>query len=144
MAAARDLTQLMNEKFDQLVKGLAAGKLRQRLQALPPIPPLSPRGTTIARDLSSGLITAIVTIAYCVSFSALLFQGNVAGRVRTRPLRVADGLGDHRVHHRGVTTLPPAGAGPGYAGDGRHERARGHCPAGARRQAQRLVLPRNT
>ncbi len=39
---------------------------------------LPPAGATaVLRDLSSGLISALITIAYCISFAALLFQGEL-------------------------------------------------------------------
>ncbi len=33
---------------------------------------------TLGRDAMAGTISAIVNIAYCISFSALIFQGSIA------------------------------------------------------------------
>ncbi len=58
---------------------------------VPPVQTLSPlqklalrrphdlTAATLPRDLLAGIVTSLVTVAYCISFAALIFQGPIAG-----------------------------------------------------------------
>ncbi|WP_324353797.1 SulP family inorganic anion transporter [Methyloceanibacter sp.] len=68
--------------------------------------------STLGRDALAGTISAIVNIAYCISFSALIFQGSIAAGF---PLGLAALIMGTMVTGMVValtTTLVPADAGP--------------------------------
>ncbi|MEM7192569.1 MAG: hypothetical protein AAF405_06805, partial [Pseudomonadota bacterium] len=48
------------------------------MENLSPKRPQSLDASTLGRDAIAGTISAIVNIAYCISFSALIFQGPIA------------------------------------------------------------------
>ena len=82
------------------------------LPVLANMPALSPRTLGYLRDGSAGLINAIITIAYCVSFSALLFQGNLKGGLPLCLAALLMGSAITGLYIALTTTLSPAGAGP--------------------------------
>lgn len=76
-------------------------------QAAPP-----PRTTGVLRDLSSGLISALITIAYCISFGALLFQGELQDGLTLGLSALLAGSAVAGLVVALTTSLTPASAGP--------------------------------
>ncbi len=70
------------------------------------------RGVSLLRDLSSGLISALITIAYCISFGALLFQGKLAGGLSLGLSALLAGSAIAGFIVAWTTSLSPASAGP--------------------------------
>ncbi|MFO1172545.1 MAG: SulP family inorganic anion transporter [Hyphomicrobiaceae bacterium] len=74
---------------------------------------LPPAGATaVLRDLSSGLISALITIAYCISFAALLFQGELQSGLSLGLAALLVGAAIAGLIVALTTGLPPASAGP--------------------------------
>ena len=63
-------------------------------------------------DVTSGVVSAVVTMAYCLSFSALLFQGNLQGGLSLAFAALLMGSALTGIIVALFTTLPPADAGP--------------------------------
>jgi SulP family sulfate permease len=72
----------------------------------------SSNATTVLRDLSSGLISALITIAYCISFAALLFQGGLQDGLSLGLAALLVGAAIAGLIVALTTGLPPASAGP--------------------------------
>ncbi|MGE3066370.1 MAG: SulP family inorganic anion transporter [Hyphomicrobiaceae bacterium] len=68
--------------------------------------------SSFAPDLVAGLVGALVTIAYCVSFSALIFQGQLQGGLSLGLWALLVGAAVTGIVIAAATTLPPANAGP--------------------------------
>jgi sulfate permease, SulP family len=83
--------------------GPLIGKARSQLAASRP---------TLSADLLAGLVASLVTIAYCLSFSALLFQGDLKGGLALGLWALLVGSAVTGVYVAVTTTLPPADAGP--------------------------------
>ncbi len=64
------------------------------------------------RDGLSGLVFALVIITYCISFSALIFQGNLSGGLTLGLSALLTGTVITGLVVALTTTLTPAGAGP--------------------------------
>lgn len=60
----------------------------------------------------SGVVTALVTVAYCISFSALIFQGSIAGGFGLGLSGLLTGTAITGLIVALTTTLAPADAGP--------------------------------
>jgi SulP family sulfate permease len=67
---------------------------------------------TLGRDAMAGTISAIVNIAYCISFSALIFQGSIAAGFPLGLAALIMGTMVTGVVVALTTTLVPADAGP--------------------------------
>lgn len=67
---------------------------------------------SLAQDALSGAISALVTIAYCVSFSALLFQGPLQGGLGMGLAALLTGSALTGAIVALFTTIPPVDAGP--------------------------------
>ena len=63
-------------------------------------------------DALAGLVAALVTIAYCISFSALVFQGELRGGLAMGLWALLMGAAITGIIVAMMTTLPPAEAGP--------------------------------
>lgn len=63
-------------------------------------------------DVLAGVVASLVTIAYCVSFSALVFQGELRGGLAQGLWALLTGAAITGVIVSMTTTLPPADAGP--------------------------------
>ena len=63
-------------------------------------------------DLLAGLVASLVTIAYCISFSALVFQGELRGGLAMGLWALLSGAAVTGIVVAMTTTLPPAEAGP--------------------------------
>lgn len=78
------------------------------------------RAGTVARslgarhggDVLAGTVAALVTIAYCISFSALVFQGDLSGGLAMGLWAMLMGSAITGIIVATMTTLPPAEAGP--------------------------------
>jgi len=71
-----------------------------------------PESGDIVRDVVSGAISALVTIAFCISFSALIFQGELKGGLGLGLAALLIGSAVTGTIVACLTTLPPADAGP--------------------------------
>ncbi|MEZ5925164.1 MAG: SulP family inorganic anion transporter [Hyphomicrobiaceae bacterium] len=78
----------------------------------PGIAPVPSRATGVLRDLSSGLISALITIAYCISFGALLFQGELQDGLSLGISALLAGSAVAGLIVALTTSLSPASAGP--------------------------------
>ena len=63
-------------------------------------------------DVLAGMVAALVTIAYCISFSALVFQGELRGGLAMGLWALLTGAAITGIIVAMTTTLPPAEAGP--------------------------------
>jgi SulP family sulfate permease len=63
-------------------------------------------------DVLAGMVAALVTIAYCISFSALVFQGDLRGGLAMGLWAMLTGAAITGIIVAMTTTLPPAEAGP--------------------------------
>jgi sulfate permease, SulP family len=63
-------------------------------------------------DALAGMVAALVTIAYCISFSALVFQGDLRGGLAMGLWALLTGAAITGIIVAMTTTLPPAEAGP--------------------------------
>ncbi len=66
----------------------------------------------LLRDALSGLVFALVIITYCISFSALIFQGDLSGGLTLGLSALLTGTVITGLVVALTTTLTPAGAGP--------------------------------
>ena len=66
----------------------------------------------LARDAMAGVVSAIVTIVYCVSFSALIFQGDLAVGLSLGLWGLLMGAAVTGIYIALTTSLIPADAGP--------------------------------
>ncbi len=66
----------------------------------------------LMRDAMAGAVTALVTIAYCISFSALIFQGPISGGFALGLSALLVGTAVTGLIVALTTTLAPADAGP--------------------------------
>ena len=74
---------------------------------------LSGTGSTgLFRDCVSGLVFALVIVTYCISFSALIFQGELVGGLNLGLSALLTGTVITCVIVALTSTLSPAGAGP--------------------------------
>lgn len=67
---------------------------------------------TLARDALGGVIASLVTVAYCISFSALIFQGYIADGFALGLSALLMGTAVTGLIVTLTTTLAPADAGP--------------------------------
>lgn len=67
---------------------------------------------TLFRDALSGGVASLVTVSYCISFAALIFQGNIAGGFSLGLAAILTGTAVTGVIVAMTTTLAPADAGP--------------------------------
>jgi SulP family sulfate permease len=74
--------------------------------------PRNVEALTLARDAMAGTISAIVNIAYCISFSALIFQGSIAAGFPLGLAALIMGTVVTGVVVSLTTSLVPADAGP--------------------------------
>lgn len=74
--------------------------------------PVRGNAASVLRDVLSGSIAALVTIAYCISFSALIFQGSIADGFSIGLAALLTGTAVTGVIVALTTTLAPADAGP--------------------------------
>ena len=74
--------------------------------------PSNIEASTLGRDALAGTISAIVNIAYCISFSALIFQGSIAAGFPLGLAALIMGTVVTGVVVALTTTLVPADAGP--------------------------------
>ena len=74
--------------------------------------PRNIEASTLGRDALAGTISAIVNIAYCISFSALIFQGSIAAGFPLGLAALIMGTVVTGVVVALTTTLVPADAGP--------------------------------
>ncbi len=63
-------------------------------------------------DVLAGVVASLVTIAYCISFSALVFQGELRGGLAMGLWALLMGSAITGIIVATMTTLPPAEAGP--------------------------------
>lgn len=82
--------------------------LPQRLLDI--IGPLTPK--TLGANAIAGLVASLVTIAYCVSFSALLFQGDLKSGLAMGLWGLLVGSAIAGIYVSLTTSLPPAEAAP--------------------------------
>ncbi len=68
--------------------------------------------STLGRDALAGVISAVVQIAYCISFSALIFQGNLASGFSLGLAALIMGTAVTGVVIALTSTLSPANGGP--------------------------------
>ncbi len=68
--------------------------------------------SALPRDLLAGVIAGFVTIAYCLSFAALIFQGTLAGGLPLGLSALLTGTAMIGTMVAFTTTLAPADAGP--------------------------------
>ena len=73
---------------------------------------LSRHGRPFASNALSGLVASLLTIAYCLSFSALLFQGELSAGFSMCLWGLLAGTAIAGVYVAATTSLPPAEAGP--------------------------------
>lgn len=66
----------------------------------------------LPRDLLAGIIAGFVTITYCLSFAALIFQGGLAGGLPLGLSSLLTGTALIGIIVALTTSLPPADAGP--------------------------------
>ncbi len=71
-----------------------------------------PDALVVLRDAASGVVSALVTIAYCISFSALIFHGGLEGGLGLGLTALLMGSAVTGIIVALNTTLPPADAGP--------------------------------
>ena len=74
--------------------------------------PSNIEASTLGRDALAGTISAIVNIAYCISFSALIFQGSIAAGFPLGLAALIMGTVVTGIVVALTTTLVPADAGP--------------------------------
>ena len=67
---------------------------------------------TLGRDALAGVISAVVQIAYCISFSALIFQGSIASGFSLGLAALIMGTAVTGVVIALTSTLSPANGGP--------------------------------
>lgn len=68
--------------------------------------------TALLRDTLSGLVFALVIVTYCISFSALIFQGDIKGGLTLGLSALLTGTVITGLVVALTSTLSPAGAGP--------------------------------
>src|SRR5262245_37034489 len=68
--------------------------------------------TLLASNALSGVVASLLTIAYCLSFSALLFQGQLAAGLGPGLWALLMGSAIAGFYVSLTTSLPPAEAGP--------------------------------
>jgi hypothetical protein len=66
----------------------------------------------LSRDITSGLIVSVIGIAYCVSFSALIFSGELAGGIPVGLNAIFLGAGISGIVVALASSLPRAVGGP--------------------------------
>lgn len=92
--------------------------LRDAVRRLPPARPaalwgsLSAHGAAIGANTLAGLAASLLTLAYCLSFSALLFQGALAPGLPMGLWALLVGSAVAGLYVSLTTSLPPAEAGP--------------------------------
>lgn len=107
---ARDVGQAaIARAAAQLAEGGVAGQGPARVE---PEGTLARIGARHGPDLVAGTVAALVTVAYCVSFSALVFQGDLKGGLPEGLWALLLGAAIAGVIVAATTTLPPAEAGP--------------------------------
>jgi SulP family sulfate permease len=74
--------------------------------------PRNIEASTLGRDALAGVISAVVNIAYCISFSALIFQGTIAAGFPLGLAALIMGTAVTGLVVALTTTLVPADAGP--------------------------------
>jgi SulP family sulfate permease len=74
--------------------------------------PRNIEASTLGRDALAGVISAVVNIAYCISFSALIFQGTIAAGFPLGLAALIMGTAITGLVVALTTTLVPADAGP--------------------------------
>lgn len=67
---------------------------------------------SLSRDALSGTVAALVTVSYCISFAALIFQGSLAGGFTLGLSALLTGTVVTGIIVALTTTLAPADAGP--------------------------------
>jgi SulP family sulfate permease len=67
---------------------------------------------TLPRDLLAGVVASLVTVAYCISFAALIFQGDLAGGLSLGLAALLTGTVINGVIVCLTTSLAPVDAGP--------------------------------
>jgi len=67
---------------------------------------------SLASNALAGLVASLLTIAYCLSFSALLFQGELRGGLALGLWGLMVGSAIAGIYVSLTTSLPPAEAGP--------------------------------
>ncbi len=101
----------MTTDADARARAFEAGELAVRpVKPNTAVPP--GRAARLLRDVSSGLISALITIAYCISFGALLFQGELAGGLPLGLSALLAGSAIAGLIVAWTTSLSPASAGP--------------------------------
>ncbi len=73
-------------------------------------------GPLIGSNALAGLVASLLTIAYCLSFSALLFQGQLGSGLGPGLWALLVGSAIAGLYVSLTTSLPPAEAGPGQPG----------------------------
>lgn len=68
--------------------------------------------STLGRDALAGVISAVVQIAYCISFSALIFQGSIAGGFSLGLAALIMGTAVTGIVIALTSSLSPANGGP--------------------------------
>lgn len=96
------------------IGGMRTNVSETRPEPTPPAPaPVPPSlATSVLRDLSSGLISALITMAYCISFGALLFQGELQNGLSLGLSALLAGAAIAGLIVALTTSLSPASAGP--------------------------------
>ena len=69
-------------------------------------------GKSLGANALAGLVASLLTIAYCLSFSALLFQGDLKGGISMGLWGLLLGSAVAGLYVSLTTSLPPAEAGP--------------------------------
>jgi sulfate permease, SulP family len=69
-------------------------------------------GAALGANALAGLVASLLTLAYCLSFSALLFQGQLAGGLPMGLWALLVGSAVAGLYVSLTTSLPPAEAGP--------------------------------
>ena len=77
-----------------------------------PLHGLDGGSSSLLRDCLSGLVFALVIVTYCISFSALIFQGEIASGLTLGLSTILTGTVVTSLIIALTTTLAPAGAGP--------------------------------
>lgn len=77
-----------------------------------PVEWLHQKGPSLAANALSGLVASLLTIAYCLSFSALLFQGDLKAGLATGLWGLLVGSAVAGLYISLTTSLPPVEAGP--------------------------------